>query len=92
MRWQEICSAYPNQWLVIEALQAHSEAQHRLLDKIAVVEVCQDGAAAMRSYRTFHQLYPEREYYYAHTSRSELDIRERQWLGIRRGHAPVAPR
>jgi hypothetical protein len=83
MRWKDVCSDYLNQWLVIEAVQAHSEGENRLLDKIAVVEVCPDGAASMRSYRTLHQLYPEREYYYAHTSRSELDIRERQWLGIR---------
>ncbi|MCX6080475.1 MAG: hypothetical protein NTW32_13160 [Chloroflexi bacterium] len=91
MRWQEVCLAYPNQWLVIEAMQAHSEAEQRLLDKIAVVEIFPDGLTAMRSYRALHRLYPEREYYYAHTSRAELDIRERQWLGIRRGHAPVAP-
>jgi hypothetical protein len=26
MRWKEVQAAYPDQWLVIEALQAHSEA------------------------------------------------------------------
>ncbi len=92
MRWQEVREAYPNQWLIIEAVEAHSEADRRVLDKIAVIETCPDGAAAMQSYRKLHQAHPEREYYYVHTSRVELDIRERQWLGIRRGHAPVAPR
>lgn len=90
MRWTEVRKAYPEQWLVIEAVQAHSEADRRVLDKIAVVETCPDGAAALQSYRKLHQAFPEREYYYVHTSRAELDIRERQWLGIRRGHAPVA--
>lgn len=92
MRWMEVRKAYPDQWLVIEAVQAHSEDDRRILDKIAVVEACADGAAALQSYRKLHQAYPEREYYYVHTSRAELDIRERQWLGIRRGHAPVASR
>lgn len=88
MRWTDIRKAYQNQWLVIEALQAHSdEDHHRLLDKIAVVEVCPDGSAALQSYRKLHQEHPEREYYFFHTSREQLDIRERQWLGIRRGHA-----
>jgi hypothetical protein len=88
MRWIDVRNSYPNQWLVIEALQAHSdENQQRLLDKIAVVETCADGNAALQSYRKLHQQYPEREYYYVHTSREILDIRERQWLGIRRGHA-----
>lgn len=91
MRWIDIRKAHPNQWLVIEALQAHSDAEHRrLLDEIAVVEICEDGNAAMQEYRNLHQQHPEREYYFVHTSREQLDIRERQWLGIRRGHAITA--
>jgi hypothetical protein len=39
------------------------------------------------SYRRLHQQYPSREFYFVHTSREELDIREQQWLGIRRSHA-----
>jgi hypothetical protein len=91
MRWEEVRGAYPDQWLVIEAVQAHSEKDRRVLDKIAVVEACPDGSAALQSYRKLHQAYPEREYYYVHTSRPGLDIHKRQWLGIRRGHAPAAP-
>jgi hypothetical protein len=88
MRWTDIRKTYPDQWLVIEALQAHSdEEHHRLLDEIAVVEVCLDGSAALQSYQKLHRMHPEREYYFVHTSREQLDIRERQWLGIRRGHA-----
>ena len=92
MRWKEVRKAYPNQWLVIEAVEAHSKEEHRILDKIAVVEACADGAAAMQRYRNLHKAYPEREYYFVHTRRVDLDIRERQWLGIRRGYAPVASR
>ncbi len=88
MRWTDIRKTYPDQWLVIEAVQAHSDEQHRrLLDEIAVVEVTRDGSAALQSYQKLHRAHPEREYYFVHTSREQLDIRERQWLGIRRGHA-----
>jgi len=85
MQWTEVRSAYPEQWLVIEALEAHSQEDRRLLDRIAVVETCRDGAVAFERYRSLHQQYPGRELYYVHTRRQELQIKERHWLGIRRG-------
>ncbi|MCP5088574.1 MAG: hypothetical protein GY952_17430 [Rhodobacteraceae bacterium] len=83
MRWSEIKTVYPDQWLVIEALEARTENDQRLLDRIAVVELCPDGATAMQRYRQLHQQYPLREFYFVHTSRETLDIRERQWIGVR---------
>ncbi len=88
MQWPEIRKAYPNEWLIIEALQAHTSTAHqRQLDKIAVIERCADGNSAMQRYRHLHQQHPGREFYFVHTSREALDIREQQWLGIRRAHA-----
>ena len=87
MQWQEIRDTYPDQWLVVEALQAHTEGQQRLIEQMAVVAKCEDGGAALRRYRQLHQEYPAREFYYVHTARETLDIRERQWLGIRRSDA-----
>ena len=84
MEWLQVRSAYPDQWLIIEALQAHSTADHhRQLDHIAVVETCPDGSAAMTAYRQLHQRFPTRELYFVHTSREDLDIQERLWVGIR---------
>jgi hypothetical protein len=40
VRWQEVRAAHPDQWLVIEALEAHSENDRRILDRIAVIDVC----------------------------------------------------
>lgn len=83
MQWSEVRAAYPDQWLIVEALEAHTEGQKRLLGRMAVVETCGDGAAAMQSYRRLHRDYPQREFYFVHTSRDSLDIQERQWFGIR---------
>ena len=84
MIWPEIREKYPNQWLIVEALEAHSNAeQQRKLDNIIVIESCDDGGAALQAYRRLHHRYPAREFYFLHTSREEPDIRERQWLGIR---------
>jgi len=91
MLWSDIRSTYPDQWLVIEALEAHTDPHNqRELDKIAIIETCADGNTAMARYRHLHAQYPFREFYFVHTSRQELDIRERQWVGIRRNNAIVA--
>jgi hypothetical protein len=88
MNWEDIRQVYPDQWLIIEALEARTSAdQQRLLDKIAVIERCAEGASAFGRYRQLHQQHPQREFYYVHTSRPNLDIREVQWLGVRRNHA-----
>jgi len=90
MVWSEICKSYPDQWLVVEALEAYTTTNNqRQLSKLAVIERCDDGNTAMQRYRKLHQQYPSREFYFVHTSREKLDIRERQWLGIRRNHAII---
>jgi hypothetical protein len=91
MKWSKIRQAYPDQWIIIEALQAHTTSGgQREMDKIAVMEHCADGVSAMQTYRRLHEQFPAREFYYVHTSREVLDIRERIWTGIRRGNATVA--
>jgi len=88
--WPQVRDAYPDQWLIIEALEAHTQSSQRLLDRIAVIETCADGAAAMQSYQRLHREYPSREFYFVHTAREDLDIRERRWIGIRRARAAYA--
>ena len=83
MNWSQVRQAYPNRWLIIEALQAHNLGDRRELDELFVVEECADGSAAFRRYQELHTKFPEREFYFVHTARETLDIVERQWLGIR---------
>ncbi|MEA3439940.1 MAG: hypothetical protein U9R58_06630 [Chloroflexota bacterium] len=91
MHWSEIRATYPEQWLIVEALEAHTtEDSQRLFDRLAVIETCVDGNTAMQRYRELHQEHPQREYYFVHTSREELTIHERQWLGIRRSNAVIS--
>ena len=87
MQWQDIRKKYPEQWLIIEAFEAHTEDNQRCLDQIAVIELCADGATAYARYYQLHKQHPLREFYFVHTAREVLDIRERQWLGIRRKYA-----
>lgn len=88
MLWSEIREAYPNQWLIIEAIEAHTtQNSRRHIDQLAVIEKCPDGKIAMKRYRALHTKYPQREFYFVHTDRQELNVLERQWVGIRRGDA-----
>jgi hypothetical protein len=88
MNWEDIRKAYPDQWLIVEALEAYTTPDHqRHLNRLAVIERCADGNLALARYRGLHHEYPQREFYFIHTSRHQLDIREQFWLGVRRGNA-----
>ena len=83
MQWQEIRDHYPNQWLLVEALAAHTDAGKRVLDQLAVIDTFPDSTSALERYRELHRDAPDREFYVFHTSREALDIDVRQWLGVR---------
>ena len=92
MQWSEIRNAYPDEWLIIEALEAETTPAHqRSLKRIAVIERCPDSTVALQCYRRLHQQYPFREFYFVHTSRETLDIREQAWVGIRSDYAARSP-
>ncbi len=83
MQWQEIRQHYHQQWLLLEAIHAHSEANKRILDQLAVIETFADSVSAMKRYARLRHDSPNRELYVFHTGRETLDITERTWLGIR---------
>jgi hypothetical protein len=83
MQWQDIRNHYPSQWLLLEALKAHTEGERRILDQLAVLGAYTDSANALQGYKQLHHEAPERELYVFHTSRETLDVTERCWFGIR---------
>ena len=82
MKWEEIRTHYPQQWLLVEAIEAHSEGDRRITDQLAVVDTFEDSRTALHRYAKLHHDEPERELYVLHTSREKLEIIERRWLGI----------
>ena len=84
MTWQQVRSNFPQQWLLIEAIKAHTETNQRLLDQISVIEPFEDSAIAWSRYAELHRESPEKEFYVIHTSREEPSITERRWIGLRR--------
>lgn len=83
MKWPEIRQQYPRQWLLVEAIKAHSVADKRILEQLAVIGTFPDSVTAMNHYAQLHRDAPQRELYVFHTSRETLDVGERRWLGVR---------
>lgn len=83
MKWNQIRTHYPHQWLLIEAIKAYTKVDQRILEELAVINTYPDSVTAMQGYTQLHRQAPERELYVAHTDRAELQITERRWLGIR---------
>lgn len=83
MHWNEIRDRYPRQWLLVEALKAHSEAGRRVLDDLAVLQSFPDSRVALESYKEHHRQDRQRELYVLHTDRERLDIEEAHWFGLR---------
>jgi hypothetical protein len=82
MKWTDVRAAHPDRWLVIEAIDAYTVGTRRIYESLDVIDVCRDGASAMRRYRELRRRYPERELAPVFTGMEELDIVER-WIGIR---------
>jgi hypothetical protein len=84
MRWDDLKKTTPHQWVIIEAVDAHTEGDNRIIEDIQLVEVFgEDNNGALRRYVQLHRVHPEKEYYVVHTSRPELNVKERNWTGIR---------
>jgi hypothetical protein len=83
MTWQEVQTRFPEEWLLVEAIQAHSENGKRIVEQLGVAGAFARSGEAMRRYVELHREDPNREYYVVHTSRPELDITEQSWLGVR---------
>lgn len=63
MHWPDVRKACPDQWLVIEALEAHTTPNNMLkLDSIAIIDICSSGDTVVQRYRQLHQQDPSREF------------------------------
>jgi len=83
MIWQQVREAYPQQWVVLEAVEAHNIDNKRVFDNISVVDAMTDSLSAMKQYKVLHQKHPNREFLFASTVNDDLDVTVHEWVGIR---------
>lgn len=85
MKWEDVRQAFPAQWILIEAIQAHTNKQsERVLEEIVPLKKFSNSPDAMRVYQDIHRDEPNRELYVLHTSRKKPNIIEKKWVGVRR--------
>jgi hypothetical protein len=83
MQWNEIRELFPRQWVLIDAVEAHSAENQRILDDVAVIQTFSDSVTAMARYQELHRRNPMLEMYVVHTDRDLPEIGEIRWLGLR---------
>ena len=83
MQWKEIREKYPECWILVEAISAHSENQKRIPDDMSIIGKFDNSHSALQQYKNEHHKNPFRELFVLHTSREVLNIEERRWVGIR---------
>ena len=84
MKWHDARIQYPDSWLLVEALEAHTTPdKRRIIERLAVIEPFDDFFQAMDAYKHLHSEKPNREMYVVHTINEEIRIKERYWTGIR---------
>lgn len=83
MQWGEIRQQYPDQWLLVEAVDAHTEGDQRILDDLSILQSFADIKEAMTHYGAVRRKSPFRELYILHTSREIIEISETRLLNLR---------
>jgi hypothetical protein len=83
MTWQAIRELYPEQWLLLEVLEAESKDEVRHLKNLAVLEKYADSMTALRAYRALKKTQANRELLVLHTHRMESTILQRHYVGVR---------
>ena len=85
MKWEDVCQAFPDQWVLIEAVKAYTnEESERILEEVAPLKKFSNSPEAMRAYQDLHHENPSRELYVLHTNRKKPNIIEKKWVGVRR--------
>lgn len=78
VKWCDVKNAYPNKWLLIEALEAHVEGIIYVPDSIMVIGAYLESREAFTNYKTAHNRNPRKELLVVHSSRNDLKMEQIQ--------------
>ncbi|KAB2953692.1 hypothetical protein F9B85_03480 [Heliorestis acidaminivorans] len=77
MKWQEVRSLYPNQFVKLQVLKSRLEGTQEIIEDMAVVGMVPDANA------TRELLQSKGEYLVYHTSHEEIVLKVRGAIGLR---------
>ena len=85
MKWEDVRQVFPEQWVLIEAVQAYTnEENERILEEVTPIKFFSNSPEAMKSYQELYRKDPKHELYVLHTNRKDPNIIEKKWVGVRR--------
>ncbi len=92
MRWKDVRAAYPAQWLVVEIIEQRvaANSSQRIVEELAVIELCADGCAAKHRYLELRRQMPDRGLCFLHTSYPKLPFDELACPELARTTEPTA--
>jgi len=74
MSWDEIRTDYVDRWLLVEALEAHTEGAQRVISNLTVIGEYADYYEGWDEFKRLHTADKWREYYVLHTAVPRLKI------------------
>jgi hypothetical protein len=83
MKWEKIVELHPGRFVLLEAIKASSNNYVRNLEDMTVIQDYDNPREAWNGYKHFHKLYPSREFYVFHTSRTDVGVIEEFFSGVR---------
>lgn len=83
MKWEEIAHLYPSRFVLVEAIKANSSNQLRQIEDMAMIQDFDSPQEAWHGYKDFHKRFPSRELYVFHTSRTDVEIVQEFFSGVR---------
>ncbi|OXM82453.1 hypothetical protein [Paenibacillus rigui] len=83
MKWVSIRDKYPNRWILVEALSAHSANHKRNIEEMSVISDFMNPKEAWASYKKLHLSDPTRELYVFYSGNELIEVIEQPFTGIR---------
>lgn len=83
MKWKDITELHRDRFVLVEAIKARSNNHVRHLEDMAVIQDYDNAQEAWNGYKELHKFHPTRELYVFHTSRSDVEIVEELFSGVR---------
>lgn len=83
MKWVNIRDQFPNCWVLVEALSAHSISHKRTIDEMSVISDYVNPKEAWATYKNLHFSDPTRELYVFYTGNEQIEVIEQPFTGIR---------
>ncbi|TMV50676.1 hypothetical protein FE783_08255 [Paenibacillus mesophilus] len=83
MKWSTVRDHYPDKWVLVEAIDATSVNNHRIINEMSVMSDFPDSRQAWSEYKKFHLAEPDREFYIFFTGNETIEVIEHPFLGFR---------